>query len=60
MSYHMIHFKRKSLRYKLLLYKQQTVDWLAFPYAAICSLGRISITDLRVPFENKSVCSVLG
>lgn len=46
----MIHFKRKSLRYKLLLYKQQIVDWLASPYAAICSLGRISITELKSAF----------
>lgn len=46
----MIHFKRKSLRYKLLLYKQQIVGWPAFPYAAICGLGRISITELKSAF----------
>lgn len=46
----MIHFKRKALRYKLLLYKQQIVDWLPFPYAAICSLGKISITELKSAF----------
>lgn len=46
----MIHFKRKALRYKLLLYKQQIVDWLPFPYAAICRLGKISITELKSAF----------
>lgn len=46
----MIHFKKKSLRYKLSLYKQQTVDWLAFPCASICSLGMLSITELKSAF----------
>lgn len=46
----MIHFKRKALHYKLLLYKQQIVDWPPFPYAAICSLGKISITELKSAF----------
>lgn len=58
----MIHFKRKSLHYKLLLYKQQIVDWLAFPYAAICSLGRISITDLKSAFwkQKRMLCPGLS